>query len=139
MATRVPYTTLFRSLLPRRGDGAFRLVQLQLVVEAGVDALAAQVAQARGARLLALRDVEYLARLRKCDVAARDAGRQRQPRGLGVDLRRPRPADGGFVLRALAAPPVGRPFAIQHPHRASLQVAAPRCRRSEKRPVGKEW
>src|SRR3546814_1485924 len=79
--------------------------------------------------LLALRDVEYLARLRKCDVAARDAGRQRQPRGLGVDLRRPRPADGGFVLRALAAPQVGRPFEIQHQHRARLQVAAQRCRR----------
>src|SRR3546814_11770138 len=86
MATRVPYTTLFRSLLPRRGDGAFRLVQLQLVVEAGVDALAAQVAQARGARLLALRDVEYLARLRQCDVAARDAGRRSEERRVGKEL-----------------------------------------------------
>src|SRR3546814_4211487 len=74
-------------LLPRRGDGAFRLAQLQLVVEAGVDALAAQFIQARGARLFALRDVEQLVRLRKRDVAARDVGRQRQPRGLRVDRK----------------------------------------------------
>src|SRR3546814_1076566 len=42
VAQRVDLLLRGLRLLPRRGDGAFRLAQLPLVVEAGVDALAAQ-------------------------------------------------------------------------------------------------
>src|ERR1700730_13325245 len=98
------------NLLAGRGQRRLRLPQAQPRLDAGTVAVARERVDMLAIPEVRLRDVELQISALQLHVGLRDAGGQRQPRGIGLDLGGARLAHGTLISRAVLAPEVDLPI-----------------------------